>query len=148
MASDDEVEIRTLAFDHVWRWYEHHIGRAYQVLNFLLIGLAILATAYVGSLSVKSYWGAAAICACAIPLTMIGYWQGMDVRRRAELAEDALKELQDDLAVKLRLDSLRLVDRYYARSASRLAADRRSRAAAVVMVVLEVIGAAYALIAQ
>jgi hypothetical protein len=104
-------EALVLALDHAWRWYENRRGRAYQVLNALLVFLAITATAYAAALNADLHGAAGAMCLVAAVILVGAYAESMRLQASALLAEDAVKEIQERLSTTLSIDSLRLVER-------------------------------------
>jgi len=107
-------EALALALDHAWRWYENRRGRAYQVLNALLVLLAVTATAYAAALNADMH-GAAAVISLLTGVVLMGaYSESMRLQASALLAEDAIKRIQEHLATTLNIDALRLIEREHA----------------------------------
>ncbi|WP_306332232.1 hypothetical protein [Streptomyces sp. KL118A] len=104
-------EAFVLALDHAWRWYENRRGRAYQILNALLVGLAVLATAYAAALNADMHAAAGVISLLSGVILVAAYAESMRLQESAVLAEDAIKEIQGHLATTLGIASLRLVER-------------------------------------
>lgn len=107
-------EVLALALDHAWRVYENRRGRAYQVLNALLVFLAVTATAYVAAVNADMHGAAGVMCMVAAFILVGAYSESMRLQASAALAEDAIKKIQEHLATTLSIDSLRLIEREHA----------------------------------
>ena len=106
-----DQEALALALDHAWRWSENRRGRAYQVLNALLICIAIMATAYVAALNADMH-GVAGMISLLSGIFLVGtYAESARLGASAALAEDAIRKIEERLATTLALESLRLVER-------------------------------------
>lgn len=100
-----------LALDHAWHWSENRRGRAYQVLNALLICVAIMATAYAAALNADMH-GVAGMISLLSGILLVGaYAESARLRASAALAEDAIRKIEERLAAALALESLCLVER-------------------------------------
>ena len=100
-----------LALDHAWRWSENRRGRAYQVLNALLICIAIMATAYAAALNADMHGVAGTISLLSGVLLVGTYAESARLSASAALVEDAIRKIEERLATTLALESLRLVER-------------------------------------
>lgn len=106
-----DQEALALALDHAWRWSENRRGRAYQVLNALLICIAIMATAYAAALTADMH-GVAGMISLLSGASLVGaYAESTRLRASATLADEAIKKIEERLATTLALESLRLVER-------------------------------------
>jgi hypothetical protein len=105
----DEAALLIAALDHAWTWYNVRIDRGLQVVNYFLVAVAVLATAYVSALNGKHNAVAAAIALSAAVLTGVAFTIGYTERREAVAGEVALAELQKLLAEKLEIDSIRMI---------------------------------------
>jgi hypothetical protein len=104
-------EALALALDHAWRWYENRRGRAYQILNALLICLAVMAAAYPAALSADMYGVAGVISLLTGVVLVAAHSESTRLQASALLAEDAIKKIQEHLATALDIASLRLIER-------------------------------------
>ena len=100
------------ALDHAWRWFELRVSHGLQMLNFAVVAFALLSAAYVSALSGKLYGvaGAVALLAAAVAVTA-----NLAARRQRQIgwiAAEPIREIQRRLAADLRIDSLRILDRY------------------------------------
>ncbi len=104
----DDTALLTAALDHTWAWYDGRTTRAFQVVNYYFLASAILGTAYTSAINTKNY-GLAAVLAAAetglAALVSIGWFR---VTGAAAAAEPALIELQERMARRLRMDSMRI----------------------------------------
>ncbi|MEI5101771.1 hypothetical protein RB200_28765 [Streptomyces sp. PmtG] len=107
-------EILMIALDHAWRWYENRRGRAYQVLNALLVFLAVTATAYAAAVTADMHGPAGVMCVVAAVIIVGAHAESMRLQASAHLAEEAIRKLQEGLAATLDIDALRLVEREHA----------------------------------
>ncbi|MFJ9154833.1 hypothetical protein ACIRP7_43925 [Streptomyces sp. NPDC102270] len=114
-----DQEALALALDHAWRWSENRRGRAYQVLNALLICIAIMATAYVAALNADMHGVAGMISLLSGVLLVGAYVESARLSASAALAEEAIRKIEERLATTLALESLRLVEREQPRYAAR-----------------------------
>ncbi|WP_240203692.1 hypothetical protein [Streptomyces actuosus] len=106
-----EHEALALALDHSWRWFENRRGRAYQILNALLVCIAVMATAYATALNADLHAAAGAISLLTAVVIVAAYSESMRLQASALLAEDAITKIQERLATTLGIDALRLVER-------------------------------------
>jgi hypothetical protein len=53
--SSGSSETLQTALDHAWRWYEFRYGQAMQILNFYMVGIAVLTTGYVTAIDSRLY---------------------------------------------------------------------------------------------
>jgi hypothetical protein len=115
--SGDDTALLTAALDHAWTWYDERSKRAIQAVNYYIVATAVLFTAYTNAIG--KYWGvAAAIAGAGIVLTLISAAAAWHEADAAFVAERPLKELQDRIADKLKVDSIRMA-RYQAGSRQR-----------------------------
>ncbi|MEU5259586.1 hypothetical protein [Amycolatopsis sp. NPDC021455] len=107
--SDDDTALVVAALNHSWAWYDARIGRGLQVVNYFLVAIAVLATAYVNAMNSKLYAVAAVIGLASAALTAASFSAGIQQRRLASKSELALSDLQDLIATRLEVDSFRMV---------------------------------------
>ena len=105
---DDDTALLIAALNHCWAWYDTGISRGLQVLNYFLVAIAVLATAYVSALNAKLYAVAAVIALSGAALTAVCYGVGNDQRRFAHTGMSALRELQDRVADQLGVEAIRM----------------------------------------
>ena len=84
---DIDVALLTTALGHVWAWYDARINRGLQVLNFYLVSMAILATAYVSALNSRLYAVAAVLGLLGAAATFAAYKVGRRQQAIAKVAE-------------------------------------------------------------
>ena len=105
----DDTALLIAALDHSWAWYDAGYNRGLQVINYFLVAIAVLATAYVSAINGKHYAIAVAIALSGAVLTAATFEVGQRQRRRAAVGEVALAALQNRVADRLMIDSLRMV---------------------------------------
>lgn len=105
----DDTALLIAALNHSWAWYDAGYNRGLQVINYFLVAIAVLATAYVSAINGKHYAIAVAIALSGAVLTAVTFTVGHRQRRRAAAGEVALAALQSRIADRLMIDSLRMV---------------------------------------
>jgi hypothetical protein len=95
------------ALEHFRTWREARIDRGLQVVNYFLVAVAVLATAYVDAVDGKHYGIAVVIALSGTALTGIALTVGFQQRQLADTAEPALTALQNRIADELGIDSIR-----------------------------------------
>jgi hypothetical protein len=111
MFSSEENELSALqtALAHSQSWIELHANQRQSLLNFFLIAVAFLFNAYVGALSSHRYLLAGTISLLGAAISFS--FTAMDLRNRelTRAGEASLKEIQDRLASKCNLPTLRII---------------------------------------
>jgi len=105
----DDTALLIAALNHSWAWYDAGYNRGLQVINYFLVAIAVLATAYVSAINGKHYGIAVAIALSGAVLAAVTFTVGHRQRRRAAVGEVALAALQNRVADRLMIDSLRMV---------------------------------------
>lgn len=109
--TEGERETLAIALDHAWRWYENRRGRAVLFLQILVLWLAILGTAYGLAFQAKQYGLAGSVGLVAAVSVAATDLEASRLRASAELAAEAVADLQGRLADALALESMRLQQR-------------------------------------
>jgi hypothetical protein len=91
----DDTALLTAALNHTWAWYDAQISRSIQVVNYAMVGGAILATAYVGAINGKHYPLAALVAVAGTGLTAITALLVIRQNLQTDAAEPVLARLQD-----------------------------------------------------
>lgn len=104
----DDTALLIAALEHSWTWYDSRINRGLQVINYYLVAMAILATAYVGAFNDKLYDVAVVIGISGAMITSASFAVGFRQRRMATLGEVALSDVQERIADRLNIESLRM----------------------------------------
>lgn len=107
--SGDDTALLIAALNHSTAWYETRIDRGLQVINYFVVAGAVLATAYVSAISGRHYAIAVAVSLSGTALAALAFLIGLRQRHYAAEVEPALAELQDRVADRLNIDSLRIV---------------------------------------
>ena len=106
-----DVQLLSIALDHVSHWHEFRISNGLQVLNYFLVASAILATAYVSAINDKLNAIAGIISLLGVAVSAASYFAGKQQRDIALLAITPYRIIQDRLADALGIDSLRIIER-------------------------------------
>jgi hypothetical protein len=106
---EHDTALLIAALNHAWAWYDARTNRGLQVINYFLVAIAVLATAYVSAINGKHWAIAVAIALSGATLTAVTFMVGYRQRRWAAVGELALAELQKRVADRLMIDSLRMV---------------------------------------
>ena len=106
---EDDTGLLVAALNHAWTIYETGISHLYQVLNYYLVAGTILAAAYASVFNAKHYGPAAIFSIAGMGLTALAFTVALDQRRTIEQAEPAIIELEDQVASKLDIGSVRIV---------------------------------------
>lgn len=108
---EGERETLAIALDHAWRWYENRRGRAHLLLQIFVVWLAILGTAYGVALQAKLYGLGGCVAVLGAASVIATHLETSRLRASAELAADAVAELQGRLADALGMEAMRLHQR-------------------------------------
>lgn len=119
----DEAQLLIAALNHAWAWYDVRITRGLHVVNYFLVAMAILATAYVSAINAKLYGVAALLGLSGIGLALVSFTVGLRQKEVASVGEAALTDLQDRIADKVGIDSFRMFRAIRPRGARRYAAS-------------------------
>jgi len=98
---EDDTALLTAALDHCWTWYDEHMKRVFQLINFFIVATALLATAYANSINKKQYGFAVALAVVGLAITAVASASAWNQARAGGKANDALRETQDRIARKL-----------------------------------------------
>ena len=112
----DDTALLTAALNHSWTWYDEHMKRVFQLVNFYIVATALLVTAYANSINKKQYGFAVALAIAGLVITAIASASALNQANAASKADKPLREMQDRIAGKLEAgtpetSSFRIVDR-------------------------------------
>ena len=108
---EDDTALLTTALDHSWTWYDEHMKRVFQLVNFYIVATALLVTAYANSINKKQYSFAVALAVAGLVITAIASASALNQATAAGKAELPLDQMQDRIADRLRVGSFRIVER-------------------------------------
>jgi hypothetical protein len=106
----DDTALLVAALNHAWSWYDARISRGLQVVNYFLVAVAILANAYVFAINGKQYVVAGLLGLSGAVAAALAFAVGYQQMRLANVGEVALAELQDRVAGRLGVDSVRMAE--------------------------------------
>jgi hypothetical protein len=99
--SGDDTALLTAALDHSWTWYDEHMKRVFQLVNFFIVATALLATAYANSINKKQYGFAVALAVVGLVLLAVASASAWNQAKVAGQADKPLREMQDEIASRL-----------------------------------------------
>lgn len=107
---NEEHALLELGLTHAWSWFELHARQRLQAVNFFLIAVAFLISAYVASLRVSD---AFALIAAIVGLGVSACFYVIEIRTRelVKIGESAMGELERRLSGLLSLNDLEFVAR-------------------------------------
>jgi hypothetical protein len=105
----DDTALLTAALNHSWTWYDEHMKRVFQLVNFYIVATALLVTAYANSINGKHYGFAIALAIVGLVLTAIASASALNQATAGGKAEDALRDMEGRIACRLDVDSIRIV---------------------------------------
>jgi len=121
----DDTALLTAALNHYWAWYDSRYGRALQLLNFYVVAIAILLTAYTSASNGKHYGIAAALAIAGLGMTALTAAAVLVEGNSAARSTPGLTELQNRMAGRLRIKPI------HAATVQSERTRRRGRVAAV-----------------
>jgi hypothetical protein len=107
---EDDTALLTAALNHSWTWYDEHMKRVFQLVNFYIVATALLVTAYANSINGKHYGFAIALAVVGLVLTPIASASALNQATAGSKAQDALSDMEDLIARRLITDSIRIVE--------------------------------------
>jgi hypothetical protein len=106
---EDDTALLTAALNHSWTWYDEHMKRVFQLVNFYIVATALLVTAYANSINGKHYGFAIALAIVGLVLTAIASASALNQATAGGQAEDALRDMEGRIADRLGTNSIRIV---------------------------------------
>jgi hypothetical protein len=105
----DDTALLIAALNHLSTVYDARINRMYQMVNYFLVSSAILATAYAAAINGKHYGIAVVLSLAEIGITAFVVLLVLRELRSAASVVPALVEVRDQIAIRLKTDSIRMV---------------------------------------
>lgn len=99
---EDDTALLTAALNHSWTWYDEHMKRVFQLINFYIVATALLVTAYANSINKKQYGFAVALAVAGLAITAIASASALNQARAGGKADKPLREMQDEIARRLK----------------------------------------------
>jgi hypothetical protein len=118
---EDDTVLLTTALNHYWAWYDGRYNHALQLSNFYLVSTALVLTAYTSAINGKHYGVAAAIAIAGLGLTALSAASVHVEGNAAARAGPGLTELQNRMASRLRIDTIRMTTGQAGRTRRRMA---------------------------
>ena len=108
-SSTDREDLK-LALDYAWGWFSLHSSQRMQLMNFLILSLALTTAAYAGAIGNKKYWVAAAIAISGALLCVV--FERLDIRTRelVQVSEPTLAALETEVRRRAGLAELTFVE--------------------------------------
>lgn len=108
-SEENELSALQVALTHSQAWIELHANQRQSLLNFYLIAVAFLFNAYVGALSIHRILLAGTISLLGAFISIS--FTAMDLRNRdlTRAGETPIREIEDRLAYKCGIPSLRII---------------------------------------
>lgn len=108
---DQRREIDQAALAHAWDWFALHARQRMQCVNFFLVAVAFLATAYGTALTKDLHGLAVGICVLGVLISLCFHWLDQRTRNLVEAGRDAIKPLQQRLAHAANIEDLEILKR-------------------------------------
>lgn len=86
------------AFEYAWNYFTVHSGQRMQTINFFIVAVAFLFSAFVDSAASSRHWLAFGVALLGCAVCLIFYRMDRRTRDLIKASEDALKEVESDLA--------------------------------------------------
>jgi uncharacterized membrane protein len=103
----DDTALLIASLEHFRTLRETRLDRGLQLVNYFLVAVAVLASAYVSAINGKHYGIAVVIALSGTVLTAVTFAAGFRQRRSARGIQPVLATLQDRIADELGIDLIR-----------------------------------------
>lgn len=87
-----------MAFEHAWSWFQLHASQRLQMVNFWLVSVAFISTAYVGAVANDLFLVAIGVAVVGALVSLCFYRLERRTRQLVHLAEPVLLAFQRRLA--------------------------------------------------
>ena len=104
--SEDDTTLLIAVLNQAWAIYDAEINRGLQLVNYFLVAIAVLATAYIGAINGKHYAIAAVLALVGLAITTVVLIQGLRQREMAYPPNVMVRELYGRVSRRLKIESI------------------------------------------